>query len=448
MRNKISNHPMLYPIIGFLLLITLGTILLLMPSSSKNGLSFANALFIATSASCVNGLAVISVGQELTDIGQGILMVLIEMGGIGVMILSTMIMLFAHSKMNFGQRSVLMSSYSAQNNSSMNYIVKRVIIVTIAVEICGAVMLFSQFDDMQLKQRIFISIFHSISAFCNAGFSVWDNSMQNFSTNVIVNISMIFLIICGSFGFLALSELVYFKKSKAKNKHLTLHTRLALVMTLILIPAGMIFVLAMEWNGALSGHSLPNKIMIGLFQSVTTRSAGFSTMNFASLGVPLLFTAMVFMFIGANPGSCGGGIKTTTTAIIVLLGINRFLGREKTQVFNRTIPEETVEKAMRIFVLSVVVIATAGILLFIFETANLTVEAGQNRFLGLFFEIVSAFSTCGLSMGVTEDLTNASKVLISVVMFVGRLGPLVLVQGVIRLPQSGAYYSEENVMVG
>jgi trk system potassium uptake protein TrkH len=444
----LDRRPMLYPIIGFLVLIALGTIFLLMPFSSKNELSFVNALFTATSASCVNGLTAISVGHELTGFGQGVLMVLMEIGGIGIMALSTMIMLLAHSKMNFWQQSALKESYSTQGSSNTSYIVKRVIIVTIAIEICGAIMLFSQFNDMPLWQRIFSSAFHAISAFCNAGFSIWDNSMQNFSTNLVVNSALILLIICGGLGFLSISELASFKWRKIPNRSLTLHTRLVLFMTLILILAGAFFMLATEWNGILSGYSFLDKVSISLFQSVTTRSAGLSTVNFASLSVPLLFIMILFMFIGANSGSCGGGIKTTTAAIIILLGINRFLGREKTQFFNRTIPEETVEKAMRIFVLSVVFIVVACVLLLNFETANLAANTGQSRFLELLFETVSAFSTCGLSMGATENLTTASKILISVVMFVGRLGPLVLVQAMIRPPQSGAYYSEENVMVG
>jgi len=227
-----------------------------------------------------------------------------------------------------------------------------------------------------------------------------------------------------------------------------LHTRLVLLMTVMLIIFGMLLMLRMEWDGVLRGYSFFDKVLISLFQSVTARSAGYSTVNFALLGAPLLFTMILLMFIGASPGSCGGGIKTTTAAIIVLLGINRFLGRKKTQVFNRTIPEETVSRAVRIFVLSVIFITIACILLLGFETANLSVQAGQDRFLELLFETVSAFSTCGLSMGITEYLTTSGKILLSIVMFVGRLGPLVLVQAVVLQLHSDAYYSEENVMVG
>ncbi|MDR0518343.1 MAG: hypothetical protein LBH25_15020 [Fibromonadaceae bacterium] len=441
-------RPTFYPIMGFLVLISLGTVLLLMPFSSNNGLSFVNALFMATSASCVNGLVVISVGQELTTAGQCIVLVLMETGGIGVMALSTIIMLLAHSKMNFGQWSALMSSYSINDNLSVGYVVKRVVFVTVAIEICGAIMLFNQFSDMHTGQRIFFSAFHAISAFCNAGFSLWDNSMQNFSTNMVVNSTIMLLIICGGFGFLSLSELISFKKNKSNGRYLTLHTKLVLLMTFLLITVGAFLMLKMEWNGVLGGYSLSEKIMISLFQSVTSRSGGYSTVNFTTLCAPLLFSIILLMFIGANPGSCGGGIKTTTAAIITLLGMNRFLGHKKTQIFNRTIPEETVERAVRIFVLSVVFIAITCILLLYFETANLAASDGHNRFLELLFETVSAFSTCGLSMGITENLTTASKILLSMVMFVGRLGPLVLVQAVILPPRIGAYYSEENVMVG
>jgi len=448
MSSYISRHPMLYPVVGFLALISLGTILLLMPFSSNNGLTFSDALFMATSASCVNGLAVISIGHELSFAGQFILLNLIEVGGIGIMAISTLIMLIVHSKLNFGQLSAFSNSYSADDSSGASHVVKKVVIITIAIELCGAIMLFTQFSDMSTWERVFFSAFHAISAFCNAGFSLLDNSMQGFSTNVVVNATLIFLIICGGFGFLALSEFVSSKKNKIPGKYLTLHTRLVLLMTVTLIIFGMLLMLKMEWNGVLSGYSFFDKVLISVFQSVTARSGGYSTVNFAFLGAPLLFTMILLMFIGASPGSCGGGIKTTTAAIIVLLGINRFLGRKKTQVFNRTIPEETVSRAVRIFVLSVIFIAIACILLLNFETANLSVQAGQDRFLELLFETVSAFSTCGLSMGITEYLTTSGKILLSVVMFVGRLGPLVLVQAVVLQPHSDAYYSEENVMVG
>jgi len=439
---------MLYPVAGFLALIFIGTILLLMPFSSNFGLTFSDALFMATSASCVNGLAAISVGHELSFAGQFILLSLIEVGGIGIMAISTIIMLIVHSKMSFGQLSAFNSSYSADDNSSTAHVVMKVVIITLAIELCGAVLLFTQFSDMPTGERVFFSIFHAISAFCNAGFSLMDNSMQGFSTNVVVNATLIFLIICGGFGFLALSELVSSKKNKIPGKYLTLHTKLVLLMTFTLIIFGMLLMLRMEWDGVLMDYSFFDKVLISLFQSVTTRSGGYSTVNIALLGAPLLFTMILLMFIGASPGSCGGGIKTTTAAIIVLLGLNRFLGRKKTQVFNRTIPEETVSRAVRIFVLSVIFIAIACILLLGFETADLAAQSGQDRFLELLFETVSAFSTCGLSMGITEYLTTSGKILLSVVMFVGRLGPLVLVQAVVLHPHSDAYYSEENVMVG
>ena len=448
MPNYLSRNPMLYPVAGFLVLILVGTILLLMPFSSNFDLTFSDALFMATSASCVNGLAVISIGHDLSFAGQFILLSLIEVGGIGIMAISTIIMLIVHSNMSFGQLSAFNSSYSADDSSSATYVVKKVVIITLAIELCGAIMLFTQFSDMPIWERIFFSIFHAISGFCNAGFSLLDNSMQGFSTNVVVNITLIFLIICGGFGFLALSEFVSSKKNKIPGKYLTLHTRLVLLMTVTLITLGMFLMLRMEWDGVLMDYSFFDKILISLFQSVTTRSGGYSTVNFELLSAPLLFTMILLMFIGASPGSCGGGIKTTTAAIIVLLGINRFLGRKKTQVFNRTIPEETVSRAVRIFVLSVIFIAIACILLLHFETANLSVHLGQERFLELLFETVSAFSTCGLSMGITEYLTTSGKILLSVVMFVGRLGPLVLVQAVVLHPHSDAYYSEENVMVG
>ncbi len=442
-----TSHPMLYPVAGFLILIAFGTILLLMPFSSHNGLSFFDALFTATSASCVNGLTVISVGQDLTRTGQVILMCLAEIGGTGIMALSTTIMLLVNSKMNFGQQSVLISSYSNENLSS-GYIIKQVIKVTVAVELLGAAILFTQWEYLPFGERIFHSVFHSISAFCNAGFSLLDNSMMDFYNNWTVNFALMFLIICGGFGFLSVSELISKRRNGSRIRTLTLHTRLVCVMVPLLLGIGMLAFLGMEWNASLKDLQLSDKILVSLFQSVTSRSAGLNTTNFSALGAPALFLVIMLMFIGTNPGSCGGGIKTTTAAIIGLLGFNRFWGREKTQVFNRTIPEATVDRAMRIFLLSIIVIVLGCILLLIFETKNLQGEAGQALFLSVLFETVSAFSTCGLSMGITPDLSSVGKVVISAIMFIGRLGPLVLVQAVISPPKLSAYYSEENVMVG
>jgi len=443
----VNNHPMLYPVMGFLILIAGGTTLLLMPFSSHNGLSFFDALFTATSAACVNGLSVVSIGQDLTGTGQAILMCLIEIGGIGIMALSTTIMLLIHSKMNFGQQSVLISSYSSENLSS-GYIIKQVIKVTAVIELGGAAILFTQLENLPLSERMFNSVFHSISAFCNAGFSLMNNSMIGFYNNWVVNLALIFLIICGGFGFLSISELISKRRNGNRVRTLTLHTRLVCIMVPLLIGAGTLAFLGMEWNDSLKDMQLSDKILVSLFQSVTSRSAGLNTTDFSVLGASTLFFVIILMFIGANPGSCGGGIKTTTAAIIGLLGFNRFVGRQKTQVFNRTIPEATVERATRIFLLSFVVIVLGCILLLVFETGNLHGKASQALFLSVLFETVSAFSTCGLSMGITPDLSSASKAVVSVIMFVGRLGPLVLVQAVISTPKSGAYYSEENVMVG
>jgi len=438
---------MLYPVAGFLILITVGTVLLLMPFSSHNGLALFDALFMAASASCVNGLSVISVGQDLTRPGQIILMCLMEIGGTGIMALSTTIMLLMHSKMNFGQQSVLISSYSSENFSS-GYIIKQVIKVTVIVELLGAVILFTQLKNLPFGERIFNSVFHSISAFCNAGFSLMDNSMIDFYNNPVVNIALVFLIICGGFGFLSISELISKRKNGSRTRGLTLHTRLVCIMVPLLIGFGTLAFLGMEWHGQLKDLQFSDKILVSLFQSVTSRSAGLNTTDFSALGASTLFLIIILMFIGANPGGCGGGIKTTTAAIIGLLGFNRFLGRQKTQVFNRTIPEVTVDRAMRIFLLSIIVIVLGCVLLLIFETGNLQGKASQASFLSVLFETVSAFSTCGLSMGITPDLSSISKVVVSVIMFVGRLGPLVLVQAVISSPKSGAYYSEENIMVG
>lgn len=444
----ISSHPMLYPVIGFVILIVLGAVLLRLPFSTHRGISFVDALFTSTSASCVTGLAVVDTGTVFTRTGQAILIILMQVGGVGVMVLSTLFMLVSRAKMGFGQHSALMSSYTSDETISPVLVLKRVFIVTMIIEAIGAALLYTQFSALPTGARIFYSVFHAVSAFCNAGFGLYSDNFMSFQLNPVVNVTIVMLIISGGFGFLTLGEVFSFRKGVGMARRWGLHTRMVVVVTPVLILSGLTIFAVLEWHNVLGGMGWLHKLQVSLFQSVTTRTAGFNSVDIGALTAPTLFAFIILMFIGANPGSCGGGIKTTTATLIGLLGFNRFLGREKTQVLGRTVPEDTVDRAVRIFVLAIVVIAGAVMLLSITEAGHLGAREGQTTFLTLLFETVSAFATCGLSMNFTPDLTVPGKVIISLVMFIGRLGPLVLVQAVVRHSQERAIFAEENVMVG
>ncbi len=444
----ITSHPMLYPVIGFMILILLGAILLWLPFSTHQGISFIDALFTSTSASCVTGLTVVDTGTIFTRTGQSILIVLMQVGGIGVMVISTSFMLVSRAKMGFSTHSTFLSSYTSNDTVPPSAILKQVTIVTVIIETCGAVLLYSQFSDLPTGQRIFYAIFHSVSAFCNAGFGLWSDSFTAFQFNPVVNLTLVMLIVMGGFGFLTLGEVFSLRKDPAQVRRLGLHTRMVLIVTPFLLLAGMGFFALFEWHNTLQGLGWVHRLMASLFQSASARTAGFNTVNMGALSAPTLFIIILLMFIGANPGSCGGGIKTTTATLIGLLGFNRFLGREKTQFLSRTVPEDTVDRAVRIFLLSIVVITVAVTLLLVTESGHLNAHEGQASFLTILFETVSAFATCGLSMNFTPDLTPWGKMIIITVMFIGRLGPLVMVEAVIRKSQEHSWFAEENVMVG
>lgn len=444
----IASHPMLYPVIGFVILILLGGVLLWLPFSTHRGISFVDAIFTSTSASCVTGLTVVDTGGVFTRTGQAILIVLMQVGGIGVMVLSTLFMLVSRAKMGFGQHSAFMSSYTSDETISPMLVLKNVFIVTVIIEAIGAAILYTQFSDLPTGARVFYSVFHAVSAFCNAGFGLYSDSMVSFQLNPVVNFTLVILIVAGGFGFLTLGEVFTFRKGEGMARRWGLHTRLVVIVTPLLILSGMGFFALMEWDNSLNGLGWFHKLLASLFHSVSARTAGFNSVDVSALAAPTLFALIILMFIGANPGSCGGGIKTTTATLIGLLGFNRFWGREKTVVMSRTVPEETVDRAVRIFVLSIVVIAIAVMALSITEAGHLSAREGQTTFLTLLFETVSAFATCGLSMNFSPDLTVAGKVIIALVMFIGRLGPLVLVQAVVRHSQEQSYFASENVMVG
>ncbi len=264
-----------------------------------------------------------------------------------------------------------------------------------------------------------------------------------------INIVICLLVITGGIGFLVLSELKqHFPFNRRTWGRLSLHARLVLSVTVLLLLSGTGLVTLLEWNNTLAPLSVPGRLLAGFFQSVTTRTAGFNTLPIGQMANATLFVFIMFMFIGASPGSCGGGIKTTTFASLVVLGLSRMRGRQRPQVFQRTISEGSIGRAMSVVLISFMVIGLATMIILMTELGETPHPASRGKFLELFFEVVSAFGTVGLSTGVTAGLSTAGKLVLSAVMFVGRLGPLVVAIAVSRRTAPRYYYAEEAIMSG
>jgi trk system potassium uptake protein TrkH len=300
-----------------------------------------------------------------------------------------------------------------------------------------------------MKQALFLSIFHSISAFCNAGFSVFSDSFIGYQGNWALNLVLCFLIISGGIGFLVLSELkLKFSFKRRSWSHLSLHSKLVLSTTAVLLVASTLLIITMEWHNTLSPLSVKSRFLSAFFQAVTSRTAGFNTLSIGNMANETLFFIILLMFIGASPGSCGGGIKTTSLATLVVLGTSRFRGHERPQLFNRTISDVSIGKAISVIMLSMIVICAGTMLLLMTEIGKVSHPQSRGKFLELLFEVVSAFGTVGLSTGITSELSVMGKIILSGIMFVGRLGPLVIGVAVSRGVVSRYHYAEETIMVG
>jgi trk system potassium uptake protein TrkH len=446
--------PVNLPLLSFALLIIIGTILLMLPAAANGPrLAPVDALFTATSATCVTGLVVVDTGSRLSLFGQWVVLVLIQCGGLGIMTFSTVLIMLMTGRFSFIQRSVIQDTFTHRPDTRLPSLVLHVVIFTLVLEAAGAALLFLRFSGMYHPGRaLYFAVFHAISAFCNAGFGLYSQSLMDFSGDPLVSLTVALLIICGGIGFLVMLELkrVLFRSRKAgRARRLSVHSKLVLTLTALLLTVGTLGFLLYEWNNSMAGLSLPAKVMAAFFQSVTARTAGFNTLDFGKMAnVTLLFTILL-MFIGAASGSTGGGIKVNTLGVLFALSRSRLRGEETTSIFRRTLTAETVGRAISVLVVAVIVIYAATMALTVSELGTTIHAESRGLFLELLFEVVSAFATVGLSVGVTSKLSTLGKLILVVVMFVGRLGPLsiaVALSG--REPRSTIQYAEENVMIG
>lgn len=453
MRRNYS--PALYPVLSFLILILFGTFLLVaLPTANGTHLHLINALFMSTSATCVTGLSVMDVATRLTIWGQLTILALIQLGGLGIMTFSTVLILALGRSVSFRSRFIVQDIFAHSPQSDFTVLLRRVLIFTFSFEALGTLALFARFHTQYaLPTAWYYALFNSVSAFCNAGFSLFSDSFVHYRGDVLVNLTLILLIISGGIGFMVMHDVTRARDKRHSFRQfwnqLSLHSKLVLSMTLFLLVAGTFFFLGSEWSDALKGLPFQEKLLTALFQSVTPRTAGFNTVDYSSMNNISLLGTLILMFIGASPGSTGGGIKTSTLAVLLALCRARLSGSGHVHAFKRSISAGTINRAFGIFVISVVIIllGTAGLLLT--EVGNLPYQASRGQFLELLFETTSAYGTVGLSMGVTAGLSAWGKFILVLVMFTGRLGPLLIAMAIRPASGKGRFlYAEERVMIG
>jgi trk system potassium uptake protein TrkH len=431
--------------ISFLIAILTGAVLLMLPFSTHDGrMSLSDALFTSTSAVCVTGLIVQDTSTYFTITGKIVILILFQLGGLGIMTFSTLILLVSGKKISFKDQILIQEGYHPSGSKSVKELIKNIFVYSIVMESFGILILFLRWrGDFLGPQALFQSLFHSVSAFCNAGFSLFSDSFVAYRSDTVVNLTLLSLIVLGGLGFLVLQEikLVFTSRIKKKKLHLSLHSRLVVTVTLVLIIVSGLLFLILEWNSSMGGFTLKEKLLSSFFQVITARTAGFNTMDLNSLGFAVISLLIFLMFIGASPGSTGGGIKTSTIGVLTAFLKSKIQARESVNMFRRTLPLDVVTKAFTLVILSISVIFVASFLLF------LTQPGATMR--TIFFEAFSAFGTVGLSLGITPELTDASKIILTLTMYIGRIGPLTLLYAFSRAKAYGRFeYSEETVMIG
>jgi len=436
-------------IIYFLLAIIIGTLLLSLPVSSRNQpVTFVDALFTATSAVCVTGLTVLDTGRDFSLFGQIVILVLIQLGGLGIMTFTTVLLITMVPWLPFQDRFVLSQTLGGGSRVKAASLLKAVVLTTLSFEFLGALALFFRFQgEYPLGRAVYYAIFHAVSAFCNAGFSPFSSSLENYGGDLYMLAVFSLLIISGGLGFIVIRE-VMLRLSSRKNK-LSIHSKLCLSVTAVLLVVGTLAFLTAEYKNVFENMGVVRCLANAFFQAVTSRTAGFNAVPLSNLTEVSLLMTIILMFIGACPGSTGGGVKTTTLGIIVLMAYNRFLGRQSVKAFRRSISADSVKRAVTVMLIAIAVIMLIFVLLMFAEEKPLPHTLSHGWFVDSLFEVVSAFGTVGLSLGVTSHLHDLGKILIVILMFIGRVGLLTLVFNLARPPRPGeVVYLDEQVMVG
>jgi trk system potassium uptake protein TrkH len=436
-------------VLSFAAVIMTGGILLWFPfSATKGHLHFVDALFSSTSAVCVTGLVVIDIGKDLSILGQVITIFLFQIGGLGIITFSTVFFVLMGRGISFKGREIVQSTFLHTPRMDFLVIAKSVFLFTFIFESLGTLFLFIRFSqDFPIGWALYHAVYNAISAFNNCGYSLFSDNLMGYQGDLTVNLTIMGLIVVGGIGFIVQYEV--FSKLRGVQKKLSVHTRIVMITTAILILSGAILFYLFERNHIIKGVPVQTKILTSFFQSITPRTCGFNTVDIGLLANDTILLLIIFMFIGASPGSTGGGVKTTSAALLVMMLWNRLKGNEDVNIFNRTIPREIMSRTLSIIFASAFSIAIITSVLLITGGGNLPITESRHFFVEYLFDTVSAFGTVGLSMGITPKLNDIQKYALIIMMFAGRVGPLTLAFSLSRgVGKRRITYAEEGVMVG
>ena len=408
----------------FISLILIGSFLLSIPEAwnGDGNLKYIDALFTSTSAVCVTGLITVQTA-DYSFFGKLVILLLIQFGGLGIISFTTLFIAIPSRRLSLSSRQNVQEYYLGSLETDPLRIIKQIVIMTLIFEMLGFLFLLKPFSNYNGESVIFNAVFHSVSAFCNAGFSLFRDSLVHYRDSLRVNITVMLLIIFGGLGFLVIRDIL--ERITGKKKSLMIHTRIVLIMTVILIFVGASLYYIFEIRNSIASYGNGEKIIASFFQAVTTRTAGFNTIEQNNLSIPSKVITLLLMFIGGGSGSIAGGIKVTTFFLVILTAIHETDSKNEIAIFNRKIPSKTLTRAMSFTLKAIMILFTSILFLTITEHIHVGAFSGkvpQKSFLSIVFESFSAFGTVGLSMGITPYLTRLGKVVIILTMFAGRVG--------------------------
>lgn len=434
-----------YIALGFFFIILAGSLILTLPIASQSGewTPFLNSMFTATSATCVTGLVVYDTFTHWNVFGQLVILLLIQIGGLGFITVGVGFSMAFRRRIGLRQRDLLKESINAMEIGGIVKLSRKIFIGTALCEGVGALLLATRFiPEFGLVKGIYYSIFHAISAFCNAGFDLMGGqqpyaSFTAYATDPVINITLMLLIIVGGLGFVVWSDVV---SKRFRWKNYSLHTKMVISVTLLLIFGGALFLFLFEQGGTISGMSTGDQILASLFGSVTARTAGFNTVDTGALQPESKLLTIALMFIGGSPGSTAGGVKTTTIAVILIYVVSNLRGESGCNVFHRRIGDEVIKRASMVFCLNLFLGLTSVTL--ILATSNLHMS-------DVLFEVYSAISTVGMTTGITRDLNVVGRIVIIILMYCGRIGSMTFALSLVAKPEAkGLSLPEEKITIG
>lgn len=434
-------------VLGFFTIILLGGFLLSLSIASKNGqsLRFLDALFTSTSAVCVTGLVVVDTGTHFTQFGQLVIITLIQIGGLGIMTMSTLIALILGKRIGLKERILIRESFNQFNLSGLVRLIINVVIVTFVFEFLGGLILSLRFlADFPADRAFAFGFFHSVSAFCNAGFDLFGqvygpfSSITHYVNDWTVTLTIGGLIVFGGLGFPVIIELIKYPKTK----RLSLHTKVVIFISGLLILTGAILLFIFEFNNrhTIGGLDFSGKFLGTLFQSITPRTAGYNSLDISKMRIASWFIIVILMFFGASPSSTGGGIKTTTFGVLLATVIATARGKHDVEIFERRFPQELINKSITIMFIALAWVCFVTLIMSVVESYS---------FIRLLFEVMSGFGTVGLTTGITPSLSDISRILLIITMFIGRIGPLTVMVALTDIERKpGGRYITDQVMIG